>query len=137
VARGCNEKELTTDDARTTDGKELNPLYPYQSVVKERIREEVSTKYFGKYRGVVTDNVDPLQTGRLRALVPDVLGNNESSWAMPCVPCGVSKTVASSLPKKGAAVWIEFEQGNPDHPIWTGCFYGGAAGTPPSLRNSK
>ena len=97
----------------------------------------MSAKFFGKYRGVVTNNVDPLQTGRIRAQVPDVFGNNQSGWAMPCVPCGVSKKVASSLPKLGDGVWIEFEQGNPDHPIWTGCFYGSAAETPPSLKNSK
>jgi hypothetical protein len=97
----------------------------------------MSVKYYGKYRGVVTNNVDPLQMGRIRAQVPDVLGENESGWAMPCVPCGVSKKVASSLPEVGAAVWIEFEQGDPDRPIWTGCFYGSAAETPPSLRNSE
>jgi hypothetical protein len=82
----------------------------------------MSAKFFGKYRGVVTNNVDPLQIGRLRVQVQDVRGNNELSWAMPCIPCGVSKRVGSSLPKVGAAVWIEFEQGDPDHPIWTGCF---------------
>jgi hypothetical protein len=97
----------------------------------------MSTRFFGKYRGVVMNTVDPLQAGRIRVQVPDVLGNNETGWAMPCVPCGVSKKLASSLPKVGAAVWIEFEQGDPDHPIWTGCFYGSAAKTPPSLRSSK
>ena len=97
----------------------------------------MSVKFFGKYRGVVTNNVDPLQTGRIRAQVPEVFGNNQSGWAMPCVPVGVSKKVASALPKVGAAVWIEFEQGNPDHPVWTGCFYGSAAETPAALKNFK
>jgi hypothetical protein len=97
----------------------------------------MSAKFFGKYRGVVTNNVDPLQTGRIRVQVPDVLGNNEVTWAMPCVPCSVSKKVGSSLPEVGARVWIEFEQGDPDRPIWTGCFYSDAAETPPSLRNRK
>jgi uncharacterized protein involved in type VI secretion and phage assembly len=27
-------------------------------------------------------------------------------------------------------VWIEFEQGNPDYPIWTGCYWGLAADLP-------
>jgi Type VI secretion system/phage-baseplate injector OB domain len=97
----------------------------------------MSIKLFGKYRGGVTNNVDPLQTGRIRAQVPDVFGTNESSWAMPCVPCNVPKKVASSLPKIGAGVWIEFEQGDRNRPIWTGCFYGTAQETPSSLKNIR
>jgi len=90
----------------------------------------------GKYRGVVTNNVDPLQLGRIRARVPDVLGDDESAWAIPCVPCDLSNEISSALPNVGAEVWIEFEQGDTDHPIWTGCFYSNAAETPRCLRNS-
>jgi len=97
----------------------------------------MSTKFFGKYRGVVTNNVDPMQMGRVSAQVPEVFGVEGSRWAMPCIPCNVPTKVASSLPKIGATVWIEFEQGDPQRPIWTGCFYTGAAVTPRSLRNSK
>ena len=98
--------------------------------------EAADKKYFGKYRGSVIDNIDPMQIGRLMVQVPDISGFT-SSWAMPSVPFGAPKKVASSLPKVGASVWIEFEQGDPDHPIWTGCFYSNAAETPPSLRNSR
>ena len=97
----------------------------------------MSAKFFGKYRGVVTNNVDPMQIGRVRAQVPDVFGTEESAWAMPSVPSNVSGKVGSFLPKIGAAVWIEFEQGYPDRPIWAGCFYRTAAETPPSLRSRK
>lgn len=97
----------------------------------------MSRKYFGKYRGVVINNVDPMQMGRILAQVPDVPGAVPTTWAMPCVPCNLPKKVGSALPEIGAAVWIEFEQGNPDYPIWTGCFYGNAAETPPALRNGK
>jgi hypothetical protein len=64
----------------------------------------MSTKFFGKHRGVVTNNVDPEQMGRVRAQVPDVFGAQESGWAMPCIPCNVPKKVASSLPEIGATV---------------------------------
>jgi Type VI secretion system/phage-baseplate injector OB domain len=97
----------------------------------------MSAKFFGKYRGVVTNNVDPMQIGRIRVLVPDIFGAERSNWALPSVPANASKKVASSLPKIGAAVWIEFEQGDPNQPIWTGFFYRTASETPPSLRNSK
>ena len=46
----------------------------------------MSGPFWGKYRGVVTDTADPLLTGRIRARVPDVMGDQESGWAMPCVP---------------------------------------------------
>ena len=36
-------------------------------------------RYYGKYRGVVVDNIDPLQIGRILAQVPDVLGETVSS----------------------------------------------------------
>ena len=97
----------------------------------------MSAKYFGKYRGLVANNIDPIQTGRIQVQVPDVAGFISAAWAMPCVPCDLSKKAGSALPKVGAGVWIEFEQGDPDHPVWTGCFYSTADETPPALKNSE
>lgn len=93
----------------------------------------MSTQFFGKYRGVVTNIKDPLQIGRIRAHVPDVLGDNESGWAMPCFPFGGSGMGFFALPKVDAGVWIEFEHGDPDYPIWAGCWYGGVSDVPPLL----
>jgi uncharacterized protein involved in type VI secretion and phage assembly len=93
----------------------------------------MSTQFFGKYRGVVTDISDPLQIGRIRAKVADVLGDNESGWAMPCFPFGGSGMGFFALPATGAGVWIEFEHGDPDYPIWAGCWYGSLAEVPPAL----
>lgn len=97
---------------------------------------ETGVKYFGKYRGVVTENHDPEQTGRIRATVPDVLGEVETSWAMPCVTLPLSDDVGSALPAIGANVWIEFEQGDPEYPIWSGCFFSSSSETPRSLTNA-
>ena len=72
--------------------------------------------FFGKYRGVVADVADPLMQGRLRVRVPAVLGEAVSGWALPCIPFGVPL----SLPMVGAAVWIEFEGGDPRRPICCG-----------------
>jgi uncharacterized protein involved in type VI secretion and phage assembly len=93
----------------------------------------VSGTYFGKYRGTVTDVRDPLQTGRLRARVPDVMGDNETGWATPCVPFAGGGMGFFALPKVGAGVWVEFEHGDPDYPIWTGCWWDSAAEVPPVL----
>ncbi len=93
----------------------------------------MSNPYFGKFRGVVTDNQDPLQIGRVRARVPDVTGDQESGWAMPCFPFGGNGMGFFALPSVGAGVWIEFEHGDPDYPIWAGCWYGTLAEVPPEL----
>jgi uncharacterized protein involved in type VI secretion and phage assembly len=93
----------------------------------------MSTQFFGKYRGVVSDINDPLQIGRIRAHVPDVMGDIESGWAMPCFPFGGSGMGFFALPKVDAGVWIEFEHGDPDYPIWAGCWYGGVNDVPPLL----
>jgi uncharacterized protein involved in type VI secretion and phage assembly len=87
-------------------------------------------QYFGKYRGTVVNNVDPMQMGRIMAIVPDVTGPLPSSWALPCVPMAGPQAGQFVLPQIGAAVWIEFEQGNPDYPIWTGGFWGSVAEVP-------
>ena len=91
------------------------------------------TDFFGKYRGIVTDNMDPLMVGRIRARVPDVMGDQESGWAMPCAPFGGDGMGFFAVPKVGAGVWIEFEHGDPDYPVWSGCWWGSAAEMPPTL----
>jgi uncharacterized protein involved in type VI secretion and phage assembly len=93
----------------------------------------VNGQFVGKYRGVVSDNQDPLMIGRIRARVPDVTGQAESGWAMPCAPFGGSSTGFFAVPAVGAGVWIEFEHGDPDYPIWAGCWWGVATELPPKL----
>ena len=93
----------------------------------------MSEPFYGKYRGLVTDNADPLRTGRIRATVPDVLGTVESGWATPCAPVGGPGSGFFALPPVGASVWVEFEHGDPDYPVWVGSFWGSAADFPPTL----
>jgi len=87
-------------------------------------------KYYGKYRGTVLNNLDPMQLGRIQVQVPDVGGLIPSSWAMPCFPITGKQMGAYMIPQIGTGVWVEFEQGNPDYPIWSGCWYGLAAELP-------
>jgi hypothetical protein len=94
----------------------------------------MSKKFFGKYRGTVINNVDPMQMGRIQVSVAEF---SSLGLAMPCVPRNDSKKVGSALPEIGAGVWIEFEQGDLNSPIWTGFFYDRGARIPPSLRNRK
>ena len=87
-------------------------------------------KFFGKYRGTVVNNVDPMQIGRIQVMVPDVSNVMLSSWAMPCVPVAGINMGVFTVPLIGAGVWVEFEQGDPDYPIWVGCYWGTAAEVP-------
>jgi len=74
--------------------------------------------YFGKYRAEVVDVADPEQRGRIRVKCPEVLGTQISRWALPCF---MPNTF--TVPAKGTLVWVEFEGGRKDSPIWTGVFY--------------
>lgn len=80
--------------------------------------------YYGKYRGKVENNLDPLQQGRIQVSVPQVLGQGTLSWAMPCAPMAGSQMGVFAIPPKGANVWVEFEAGDTNMPIWAGGFWG-------------
>jgi uncharacterized protein involved in type VI secretion and phage assembly len=90
----------------------------------------MSEKFYGKYRGLVLNNIDPMQMNRLQVQVPDVAGLIPVTWAMPCVPLAGLQNGMVALPIIGSGVWVEFEQGDPDYPIWVGCFWGSAAEVP-------
>jgi uncharacterized protein involved in type VI secretion and phage assembly len=94
----------------------------------------MSEKFLGKYRGMVLNNIDPMQQGRLQVQVPDVAGLIPATWAMPCVPVAGIQNGMFALPMIGSGVWIEFEQGNPEFPVWVGCFWGSAAEVPALAR---
>ncbi len=86
-----------------------------------------SKKYMGLYRGTVLQNVDPLQLGRLQITVPDVMSLLPTTWAEPCVPLAGPTGPPMGVymvPPIGAGVWVEFEHGDPNRPVWVGCRWG-------------
>jgi uncharacterized protein involved in type VI secretion and phage assembly len=97
------------------------------------------SRHYGKYRGIVTDNEDPRNMGRIRARVPEVLGDVETGWALPCAPYAGDGSGSYMVPEPDTGVWIEFEAGDVSRPIWSGCWWGegqlpegqGGAATPP------
>lgn len=90
----------------------------------------MTNTFYGKYRGTVINNIDPLQIGRIQVMVPDVSALLPSSWAMPCLPIAGKQMGSYMVPQIGAGVWIEFEHGDPDYPIWVGGFWGSVAEVP-------
>jgi len=80
-------------------------------------------KFFGKYRARVINNKDPKKMGRIKVECPKVLGKFESEWCLPCFPYGADGIGTIQIPREGYLVWIEFEEGDPDKPIWTGAIW--------------
>ncbi|HEV2956321.1 MAG TPA: phage baseplate assembly protein V [Xanthobacteraceae bacterium] len=89
--------------------------------VLNEILDRVRNRFYGKYRGVVTE-IDAA-TLRIKAKVPAVLGTQATGWCRPCVPYAGRDVGFAFLPEAGAGVWIEFEGGDVSYPIWAGCFW--------------
>ncbi len=81
-------------------------------------------RFFGKYRGQVASVKDPLRLGRIQVIVPAILGEGRQSWALPCVPYAGKDVGLFTVPPVGSNIWVEFEGGDLDYPIWSGCFWG-------------
>jgi len=98
--------------------------------IERELLERLRTRFYGKYRGRVTQVGEKEYLGRIKALVPAVLGDQQTGWCMPCVPYAGKGVGFFCLPEKEAGVWIEFEGGDVSYPIWTGCWWG-AGEVPP------
>lgn len=86
------------------------------------LADAMAARHYGKYRGRVESNTDPLSRGRLLVVVPALLGD-QSVWAMPSVPYAGDGVGFFAMPPVGTGVWVEFEAGDLDYPIWSGCFW--------------
>lgn len=89
----------------------------------ETLEASTLTRFFGKHRGVVTDNQDPSNLGRIRAKVNEVLQDVDTGWALPSLPYSGNGSGFFRVPPVGAGVWIEFEAGDVSRPIWSGCWW--------------
>jgi hypothetical protein len=97
----------------------------------------MSGRFIGKFRGTVINNIDPEFRGRLMCMIPDVLNLVPSTWCEACTPLAGPTGPPMGVhfvPPIGAGVWIEFEQGDPDFPIWVGCRWGTQSDIPPLAR---
>jgi hypothetical protein len=46
----------------------------------------MSTYFYGIYRGICVENVDPQKLDRIKVTVPQILGSAVTDWALPCTP---------------------------------------------------
>ena len=83
------------------------------------------SKLWGKYRGVVVNNEDPKKIGRLRLKLVNLFGSEfVTGWALPCLPYGGEVNQGMLfIPENGTQVWVEFEEGDIDYPVWVGCYW--------------
>lgn len=87
-------------------------------------------RFYGKYRGSVLNNVDPMGRGRVQVQVPDVKQMLPTTWAEPCLPAAGTQQGLFVVPSIGSGVWVEFEHGDPSYPIWTGGWWSTKAELP-------
>lgn len=73
-----------------------------------------------KYRSQVKSNEDEDRIGRVKV---EITALKITTWAMPNVPYAGEGVGLYLIPPVGSWVWVEFENGNPETPIWTGCFW--------------
>ena len=96
---------------------------------------EAASRMYGKYRGIVSDVNDPDGMGRLKAKV-DALHGNETDWALPVAPFAGSGHGLVLIPEVGDGVWVEFEAGDMNRPLWTGG-WGASGAMPPDAGTKK
>jgi uncharacterized protein involved in type VI secretion and phage assembly len=89
-----------------------------------RLARFVDEKRFGKFRATVVDNKDPQKRARLKLRIPSVLADQDSDWALPCLPYGgFDQQGMFFVPDIDAQVWVEFEEGDISRPVWVGTFW--------------
>jgi hypothetical protein len=101
-----------------------NRLY---DIIDENGMEGIG-RYYSVYRGMVTQNDDPLGMHRVKVFIPSA--NEVIMWALPKGQQGSLNSGFKWLtPKIGDIVWITFEDGDPSKPIWE--YYGWASNETP------
>lgn len=88
---------------------------------------ELKPKIYGKYRGVVVEGKDPEGKGRVKVQIPALFGfKTLGNWAYPVLPPEkrleqvIGADATNWVIPSGTGVWVEFEGGDPDKPIWCG-----------------
>ena len=90
----------------------------------------MADQYFGKYTGVVKDNRDADKSGILQVAVPTVFPVGEQVPARAALPFGMF-----FVPENDTRVWVEFEGGDPEYPLWTGVQHTGSTWAPEAAKN--
>lgn len=86
-------------------------------------------RFPGRYIGTVVDNEDPKGLCRLKATVPEVLGEETSGWCLPSLPFAGPGVGLAVVPPAGAVVFVEWPAGDPGRvPVWSGAAWADGTG---------
>src|SRR5439155_3747001 len=93
MARTCSgsryaETRPDSQDKRASGAAMLSPT----DVARRGANGHRPAGHYGRYRGTVTNIQDPRNQGRLKATVPEILGTEETGWALPCAPYAGEQT---------------------------------------------
>lgn len=81
--------------------------------------------YYGSYRAQVIDNNDPEGNGRLMIHAPQVHGPSfPRVWAWPITAMAMTKGGIWAIPDIGEWVYVQFDHGRPEFPMWSGGWWG-------------
>lgn len=104
--------------------------------------KRISHKYEGMYRGVVVDNNDPDKLGRVKLLVRPMFKKEDIPisalpWAVPAFPLHEGSGADSgvqfgyfSIPRLDTEVWVFFEAGDYNQPVFFAEAYNAVKGKP-------
>ncbi|MGY1617348.1 phage baseplate assembly protein V [Geodermatophilus sp. SYSU D00691] len=91
----------------------------------------MTDRFYGKYIGTVEANDDPKHLCRVKAKVPEVLGDETTGWCLPSVPYGGPKVGLAAVPPTGALVFVEWPAGDVTRtPVWSGAVWSDGQGVP-------
>lgn len=90
----------------------------------------MNAQLYGKYKGICTNNQDPEGLLRIKVKIPGLFDEEIEEWALPCItPAteytddGNKRRAVQKPPEEGQGVWVEFEAGDENAPIWAGVWY--------------
>ena len=95
----------------------------FESDEEDSPKSSAGGNYFGKYRGKVIDNKDPLYKGRIRAIVSSVTSFMPTTWVEPAAPYAGLGVGLFVVPPINANVWVEYIEGDPRYPVYTGFYW--------------
>lgn len=97
-------------------------------IIQQRGIEAIG-RYYSTYRGIVVEDVDPDKTNKICVYLPTIQAG-VVVWAYPKGQAGGPNSGFKWLtPKKNSIVYVQFENGDPRHPLWT--YHGWAIGETP------
>lgn len=111
----------------------------FEVTVDTETREAIAGRIFGVVVGVVTNNKDPDNLGRVKLKFPWLSDQDEdeSNWARIAAPMAGKERGFYFLPEVDDEVLVGFEQGNPRFPYVLGVLWNGKDAPPANNSDGK